>query len=120
MILSLDIQSILNQSKINHFVVIAQCETARLTELSYIDNIVTRENCKCLKSHLAEVLAKDRTGDTLANNISASNAMIASHFFLDAAAAFARKKAPYPDSSRVPAARAKTACVASSSLAVQR
>jgi hypothetical protein len=43
-ILSSDIiQSTLNQSKINYFVFVAQGETARLTELSYIGNIVTRE-----------------------------------------------------------------------------
>ena len=42
--LSFDIiQSTLNQSKINHFVFIAQGETARLTGLGYIGNIVTRE-----------------------------------------------------------------------------
>ena len=43
------IQSTLNQSKINPFVFIARGETARLIELSYIRNIVTRENRKMLE-----------------------------------------------------------------------
>jgi hypothetical protein len=53
------IQSTLNQPKINLFVSMLKAKRPRLTELSYTCNIVTRENRKCLKSHLAGVLAND-------------------------------------------------------------